>query len=70
MDEHSFFELAGKGLYLALLELDGAVSESKEGVISTALDVLAGVELGTALADDDVALHGDLVAIDLHAEAL
>lgn len=69
MDEHPFFELAGKGLYLALFELDGAISEGKESVVSTTLDVLAGMEFGTALADNNIALHGDLITIDFHAKA-
>lgn len=70
MDEHPLLELAGERLHLAFFELDDAIDESEEGVVSTALDVLAGMELRAALADEDVSLHGDLVTIDLHAEAL
>ena len=38
---------------LALAELDAAVDEREQRVVATDADVLAGVELGAALADDD-----------------
>lgn len=70
MDEHALFELAGEGFDFAFLELHHAVAESEEGVISAPRDVFPGMILRTALADDDIAFHGDLVAINLDAEAL
>ena len=70
MDEHALLELASKGLHLALFKFHDTVNECEERVIGTTLDVLAGMELCAALADEDVSLHGDLVTIDLHAEAL
>lgn len=69
MDEHALFELAGKGFDFALFKLHESVAESEEGVIGTARDVLAGMILGTTLADDDIAFHSDLVAVNLNAEA-
>src|SRR5690554_4102969 len=51
-------------------ELDGAGSQGEQGVVLAAADVVAGVELGTALADDDLTGADDLTAETLDAEAL
>ena len=46
-----------------------AVHEGEDGVVAAETDVLAGQELGAALADDDVAGDDGLAAEFLHAEA-
>src|SRR5699024_2541945 len=51
-------------------ELDGAGGEGEQGVVLAAADVLAGVELGAALADDDLPGADDLATEALDAEAL
>src|SRR6188508_1249809 len=51
-------------------ELDGALGEREQGVVTAAPDVDAGVEVGPALADDDLAGVDDLAAEALDAEAL
>src|ERR1700731_4076149 len=48
---------------------DGALDLGEEGVVAAHVDMLAGVVLGAALADDDVAGHDDLAAELLDAEA-
>ena len=55
---------------LGFLELDVAIHEGEEGPITPGADVLAGVELGSALADDDAARGDELAAECFHAEAL
>ncbi len=52
---------------VALAELDGACRECEERVIVAAADVRTGVELGSALADDDLAGLDDLAAEALDA---
>ncbi len=44
--------------------------EGEERVVATTADVGAGVEVGAALADDDLAGVDDLAAETLHAESL
>ena len=51
-------------------ELDGAFAQSEQRVVLAATDVLAGMEVGATLANDDVAGDDMLAAIALHAEAL
>ncbi len=51
-------------------ELDRTGREGEQGVVAAAADVDAGVEVGAALADDDLARADDLAAEALHAEAL
>src|SRR5690606_28129909 len=51
-------------------ELDGAGRESEQGVVPAAPDVGAGVEVGAALADEDLAGVDLLAAEALHAETL
>ena len=54
----------------AAAELDHAVGGGEKGVVAATAHVVAGVELGSPLADDDRA-GGHLGAVvDLHAEAL
>src|SRR5579872_3541023 len=51
-------------------ELDRPLGEGEERVVATDADVLAGVELGAALADDDVPRDDPLPAKALHAQPL
>jgi len=55
---------------VSLVELDRAILEGKEGPIAAGADVLASVQLGAALTDDDIASNDLLAAKDLNAEAL
>ncbi len=48
-------------------ELDGAVDQCEQGVILAHADVVAWVELGTALANNDVASLNQLTAVALNA---
>src|SRR5206468_7371884 len=58
-------------LALALrAELHGTGLEGEQGVVATAADVGAGVEVRAALTDDDLAGLDDLAAEALHAETL
>src|SRR5690606_36688683 len=52
------------------VDLHGARLEGEQRVVATAPDVGAGVEVGAALADDDLAGLDDLAAEALVAEAL
>ncbi len=69
MDEHAFFELAGKGFHFAFFERHRAVGQSKERVVSTPLDVFAGMILGATLADEHVSFMSGLATINLHTES-
>src|SRR6185312_15304805 len=51
-------------------EGDDAVGSGEQGVVAADANVLAGVHLGAALADQDVARQNLLAAEALHAEAL
>ena len=51
-------------------ELDRAGDEREQRVVAAAADVVTGVEVGAALADDDLAGVDDLAAEALDAEAL
>src|SRR6476469_3935848 len=53
-----------------VLELDDAVDLGEERVVLAQTDVLAGVELRAALADDDRAPRDRLAAERLHAQVL
>jgi hypothetical protein len=50
-------------------ELDDAVDQRKQGVILAHADVVARVEFGTALANDDVAGFNQLTAVALDAKS-
>src|SRR6266542_3279731 len=52
------------------LEADHAVDQGKEGIVIGAAHVLAGMEFGAALANQDAARGHDLPAVALHAEVL
>ena len=52
------------------LELDVAVDESEEGVIRTLADVVAGMDVGSALLHQNVAGQHELSVGALHAKAL
>src|SRR5690349_25127809 len=54
----------------ALAELDRTGREREQRVVATAADVEAGVEVGAALPDDDLAGADDLTAVPLDAQAL
>src|SRR5690606_355317 len=51
-------------------ELDLAVDQREQRVVATEADARTRMELGTALADDDVAGLDGLAAVDLHAQVL
>jgi len=53
-----------------LVELNRAVFESEQRPIPTGADICAGVDLGTALANDNVARDDRLTAELLHAKTL
>ena len=55
---------------VAAVEADVAVGKGKKGVVPAHADVVAGVELGAALADKDGAGGDELAPVALHAEAL
>jgi hypothetical protein len=52
------------------LERDGAIDQGEQGVVAAEADANTCVELGTALADDDVAGFDSLATIDLNAQVL
>ena len=52
------------------LELDVAVDESEEGVIRTLADIVAGMDVGSALSDKDIACENELTVASLDAESL
>jgi hypothetical protein len=54
----------------ACTELHRACLQSEQRVIATAANACAGVEMGTALADDDLAGLNDLTAEALYAQVL
>src|SRR5690606_8544953 len=51
-------------------ELDGARLESEQRVVAATADARAGVEVGAALTDEDLAGADGLTAEALHAESL
>src|SRR5690606_36809105 len=51
-------------------ELDGTVDQCEQGVVAAEADARARMELGAALADDDVAGLDGLAAVHVHAEVL
>src|ERR1700734_3670820 len=55
---------------VARAELHIAVSGGEQRVVLAHADIFAGIELGAALAHDDVAGRNDLAAEKLHAEPL
>ena len=55
---------------VAAVEADVAVGKGEEGVVPAHADVVAGVEFGAALADEDGAGEDELAAVAFHAEAL
>ena len=52
------------------VELDGACLEGEQRVVAAAADAAARVEVGAALADDDLAGVDELAAVPLDAEPL
>src|SRR3954447_532724 len=65
-DGHDVDDLAAA----LVAELDRTCGEGEEGVVAATADVHAGVEVGAALADQDLARVDGLAAEALHAEAL
>ena len=53
-----------------LAERDDAVGGGEQGVVAADADILAGVHLGAALTDQDVAREDLLAAEALHAQPL
>src|SRR5690606_18406740 len=51
-------------------EFDGTVDQREQGVVAAQADARTRMELGAALADDDVAGLDGLAAVHLHAEVL
>src|SRR3982751_543928 len=51
-------------------ELDVAADEREQGVVAAATHAATGVEVGAALAHDDLARVEELPAVALHAEPL
>ena len=51
-------------------ELNRTSGEREQGVVAAASDVTAGVEVGAALANDDLAGVDDLAAKALHTKTL
>ena len=69
----SLVELVNGDLLAVLavtLELDGAVHQGEQGVVLALADVGAGVDLGAALTDEDVAGEDELPVGPLGSEAL
>src|SRR4029453_6310484 len=64
--EHVHLDLAAR----ALAERHDAVGGGEPGVVAADADILAGIHLGAALADQDVAREDLLAAEALHAQAL
>ena len=55
IDEYPVSQFAGEAPHLARLKFYRAGYQCEERIVLAALDVLAGMVFGTALADDDVA---------------
>ena len=55
---------------VAAVEADVAVGKGEKSVIATHADVIAGVELGAALADENGAGGNELAAVTFYAKAL
>jgi hypothetical protein len=55
---------------VAAIEADMAVGEGEEGVVPSHADVVAGMELGAALTDENGAGEDELSAVPFHAETL
>ncbi len=66
--EDAFGEFAGEGDDLFVLEGNRAVGEGEEGIVAALFDILAGVKLGAALADDDLARVDNLATKALDAK--
>lgn len=68
----SRFDRNDSGLALALFgsgnELHDAGLQSEQRVVSTHADVFAGLDLGAALTNDDVACKANFTTVDLYAE--
>lgn len=54
----------------ALREFHGALAQCEQGIVFATADVLAGMEVGTTLANDDVASDDVLATEALHAKSL
>ena len=53
-----------------VLELDGTVDQSKQSIVRTDADVVAGTDGGTSLTDDDIAGENCLAVSLLHTQSL
>ena len=63
-------EIRSVGNGYSAASFSGAVGGGEQGVVAADADILAGIHLGAALADDDVARQDLLAAEALHAQAL
>lgn len=54
----------------ALREFHGALAQCEQGIVFAAADVLAGMEVGATLANDDIAGDDVLATEALHAKSL
>ena len=55
---------------IAAVKADVAVGKGEEGVVASHADIVAGVELGAALADEDGSGEDELSAVPLHPKTL
>ncbi len=70
MHKDSLREFAGKGDHLFVLKGNDTIGKGEEGIVAALLHILAGMKLGAALANDDLARVDDLTAKGFDAEAL
>ena len=61
---------AALGATGALREFHGAFAQSKQGVVFAASNILAGMEVGATLANDNVAGDNVLTTVTLHTKSL
>lgn len=69
MYEDTLLEFAGEGDDLLVLKGNRAVSEGKEGIVGAPFDILTGMKLGAALADDNLARADSLATEAFNAKA-
>lgn len=58
-----------RAVVFAFAEHYGAIDEGKQCVVFAYADVFAGVVLGAALADEDVACFADFTTKNLHSQS-
>ena len=70
VNEHALLEFSGKGFDFAFFEFSYTVDKREEGIISTTLDIFAGMKLGATLTHYDIAFIDFLSAKDFYAKTL